>query len=85
MADGRIVEHNGKMFSERPTRSEPTTGDLWRQMYYRSKNSDRTFMQAYGLFCHENGYWPPKDLPLMPASERDWMRRVKDVPREKLS
>ena len=29
---------------------------IWKRIYYRSRNTKRTFRQAVGLFVHENGY-----------------------------
>lgn len=83
--DGALREHTGSFLKHRYTARKPDTSDLWTKMYHRSKNTDRTFKAAMGLFAHEQGYWPPQTLHLMPTNERDMMRRVKDVPRERLT
>jgi superfamily II DNA or RNA helicase len=86
METGEIKEHTGEIFTRRHERHAPNTQDLWEAMYYRSKayKKGRTFRAAMGLFAHENGYYPPRNLHLMPKDERDLFRLVKDVPRENL-
>ncbi len=85
--DGEIKEHGGDIFRARPTAHKPNTLELWEQMYYRARSSKkgRTFNQMRGLFFYENHYWPPPDMPYMPKSDRDWFRKVKDVPRSDLT
>jgi superfamily II DNA or RNA helicase len=80
-SDGVLVEVEGDRYRERKTKEKPDTEQLWRDMYYRAKNSRQgmTFSQAYGLFFTEYRYWPPRDLPLMPKTEMDWFRKVKQV------
>lgn len=85
-ADGTLKEHGGDIFKPRRVRKDQNTQQLWEQMYHRSRvyKKGRTFRQALGLFCYENGYYPPSDLPFMPKNERDLFRLVKDVPKEDL-
>jgi superfamily II DNA or RNA helicase len=84
--DGRLVYQYGDVYPARVEERRPDTEELWKKMYWRCRNAKRpkTFAQAVGLFFHENGYWPPSDLPLMPAGEGDRYRRIVDVPRERL-
>jgi len=44
-----------------------------------------TFAQAEGMYFHEFGVWPPRNLGLMPSSSYDWFRRVPDVHRDRLN
>lgn len=85
MEDGTLKEHGGDIFRPRFTRMKPDTIALWKQMYYRSIKAGRTFRQAEGFFAHENGYFPPRDLPFMPTNERDWFRKCKDVDKATLT
>lgn len=80
--NGELVEVGGEIYPERKVREKPNTEELWRKIYHRAKQSrnEMTFSQAYGLFFHENHYWPPRDLPLMPRSDMDWLRKVHQVP-----
>lgn len=84
MEDGSLKEHGGDIFKPRRVNNRHDTEAIWKRIYYRSRNAKRTFRQAEGLFVYENGYWPPRDLPLMPKNERDWYRRVSDVPKDNL-
>lgn len=83
--DGRIVEHVGAPHRPRPIRLAPNTRQLWERMYYRSLKTDRTFRAALGLFFYEEHYYPPPDMPFMPKDVWDMARKVKDVPRERLT
>lgn len=85
-ADGTIKEHEGDIYRPHRIKQRQDTLDLWTGCYYRARKSKNgmTFRQARGLFCHENHYYPPGNLPLMPREEIDWYRPVKDVPRERL-
>lgn len=82
--DGEIKEHYGDVFSARKVKMEDDTSKKWERVYWRCRNGGKTFNQARGLFKHENGYWPPQDIAMMPTHELDWSRKVKDVPYERL-
>lgn len=83
--DGTLKTVEGKIYKPRAITQKPEAGQIWERVYYRARNSNMTFRQAEALFMLENGYkYPPRNLPLMPTSELDWYRKVKDVPREKL-
>lgn len=72
-ANGELVEHTGNIFRPKRVENRNDTLTKWKRMYYRAKNTGTmTFSQAAGLFCHENGYYPPRSLPLMPADALDW-------------
>ena len=43
-----------------------------------------SFSQCRGLYCVENGHFPPEDIPFMPTRGIDWYKKVKDVPTETL-
>ncbi len=84
--DGSLKDLGGQIFKPRFTKMEPTTESKWIRMYHRSRNGKgRTFNQARGTFFYENGYFPPAGLPFMPKNDRDWFRKVKDVPRGDLT
>lgn len=81
--NGRLVRMDGDIYRERPVSNTPQVEKDWKSVYYRLRNSNRdfTFKQALGLFAKEHhGQYPPRDLPLMPLSDQDWYRRIKDVP-----
>lgn len=82
--DGALVPAADDPFPARRVAVRVDTADLWKRTYFRLRNTDMTFRQAYGLFAHENHYWPPRTLPFMPTRAGDWHRRVKDVPRAEL-
>ena len=83
--NGDLKPVPGDVLRPRYRRLKTDTAALWLSMYYRMKKAGRTFRQAEGLFCHENGYFPPHTLPLMPREFGDWFRRVEDVPAECLT
>ena len=66
-------------------RKRPNVEEVWKRYYWRAYNSQKmTFRQAEGLFVVEQGYWPPRDLPLMPKETLDWYRLVCEVPKSRL-
>lgn len=79
-ADGELVEHLGNIWHPRRIEVRPTTQVDWERMYWRGKNGNMTFRQAAGLFYHENGYYPPRNLPLMPKNNAHWDYYIKRVP-----
>jgi superfamily II DNA or RNA helicase len=84
-ASGNLKEMAGDIYNPRRTMKSPTAGSIWKNHYYRARNRGATFNQARALFAYENNWqWPPHDLPLMPIEERDWFKRIKDVPVERL-
>lgn len=82
MADGRMVEREGKLIRPKFIKCEPNTGELWAKMFwgFRKKKVAHTFSQMEAWFQHEYGYYPPRNLPLMPTSTMDWHSRVRDIP-----
>lgn len=83
--DGTLRMVEGKIFKPHRVKQVSDTEKKWLACYYRAKQTGKTFRQAEGLFVHENGYYPPKDLPNMPKRAGDWFRRVCDVPRSELT
>lgn len=79
--DGSLKAIEGDIYRPRRIKQLPDTEAKWRSMYHRAFKSKNkmTFNQAMGLFFYENHYYPPKTLPLMPTSDVDWFRRVKEV------
>lgn len=75
----------GDIYKPRVVKDKPDTQKVWERYYYSQKRAGRTFNQAYAWFWHEEHYWPPKTLPLMPRDLRDWFRCIGDVPRENLT
>lgn len=80
-SDGSLVELHGDVYRPRARRSKPDTLSKWKQCYFAARNSKRgmTFKQAEGLFWANNGYFPPRDLKLMPKEPHDWFRPVSQV------
>jgi DNA repair protein RadD len=87
MTDGSLKEYVGDIYKPRRIAEKPNTAKIWEQCYYRAKASknEMTFRQAEGLFFYENHYYPPRTLKLMPTNDLDWFRKVKDVPKERLT
>ena len=85
-ADGTLIEMPGDVFRPRVTQMRADTAKLWAKAYWRAKNSKNrmTFVQALGLFCHENYYYPPPDMKWMPIDPDDLYRAVAQVPPERL-
>lgn len=86
-----VLQHNGQLrpvygspVPVRVVREKPDTYQIWRRIYYRMRNAQRSFSQAEGLFVYENGYWPPRDLPLMPRDSISWFRRIDRVDKSEL-
>ena len=78
-ADGRLVETSEAAVKPRRVRKYNNTETKWKQVVWRMRRADKTFRQALGLFVHENYYYPPTDLPLMPIDDTHWWRRIQDV------
>ncbi len=87
MEDGQIREHHGDIFRPKFTKSDPNARELWEKMYWRSMKykKGRSFKQAMGLYCYENGFYPDRSFPFMPTDESDLYRKVDQVPRERLT
>jgi superfamily II DNA or RNA helicase len=79
-ADGELVLHEGAAVRPRVVDRKPDTQRKWEAVYWRCRKKGKTFTQAYGLFCHENGYYPPKTLPHMPRQQWQWHLPIHRVP-----
>ncbi len=77
--NGVLVEHEGDPLRPRTVERRPNTAKLWESYYWRAKNGGMTFSQAVGLFFVDNGYFPPRTLPLMPKEKIDYYLPVKSV------
>jgi DNA repair protein RadD len=87
-SDGTLVNLTGPLVRPRTVEHRQDTVAKWTQCYYQARNSERgmTFRQAVGNFYQKHGYFPdPAKLPFMPTDELDEFRRVRDVPRERLT
>jgi superfamily II DNA or RNA helicase len=85
-ADGTLKEMKGDIFRPRRISNRSDAEQIWRRVYYRAKKAGLSFRQAEALFAKENHWgWPPKTLPLMPTQEKDWWRKVAEVPPERLT
>jgi len=82
--NGELKKQTGRITKKKHRQERSDTEKQWTSMYYRFKNSGKTFSQAEAFFFREHGYRPPRDLPFMPKDDFDWKRKVKDVPRELL-
>lgn len=79
-SDGELVEHPGAIFERKRVETRPDSHKKWKSMFWRArKDGTMTFNQAAGLFWRENGYHPPRDLPLMPFETIDWYMPVAKV------
>lgn len=79
-SNGELVEHTGNIFRPKRVERRNDTFEKWKQMYWRARNSKTmTFNQAVGKFFVDNGYFPPKSLPLMPRLLTDWYLPVSRV------
>lgn len=79
-ADGRLTYMKGDIFRQPKTDQRSDTEKQWERTYWRCRKENMTFSQVYGLFWKEQGYAPPKTLPLMPRSSVDWHAKVASVP-----
>lgn len=82
--DGKLKEMFGDIFRPRKVKAAPDAAKLFEREYYRAKGCNQNFNQAYGSFFRTHGYWPERNLPLMPVDSLDWSRKVADVPYMKL-
>lgn len=82
--DGQLKPVAGDIYRPRFTKLKPDSAKRWERYYYGQKKANRTFNQAYAWFWHEEHYWPPKNLPLMPSEPGDWFKKISDVPSERL-
>lgn len=82
--DGRITNHEGDIYRPKKTKMMSDSEKKWISCYYRGRNSSMTFLQCEALFYREQGYYPPRTLPLMPVDAIGWRQKVKDVPANRL-
>jgi hypothetical protein len=85
--DGTLKQMAGDIFKPRRLTQRKDAAQIWERMYYRARSEkwNATFAQAEAMFAAENNWgWPPKDLPLMPIDPKDFHRKVREVPRERL-
>lgn len=81
MEDGRLELKEGNLIRPRHVRTEPNTAQLWEKLFwgYRRKGVKQTFNQMRAYFCSEYGYFPPKNLPLMPKRDEDWYDKPSQI------
>ncbi len=85
-ADGNAIQYPGEVYRPRRLTGKANAAQLWERMYYRARKAGMTFRQAEALFAQENDWgYPPRNMPLMPRTPDDWLRRVADVARERLT
>lgn len=77
--DGTLKVMEGPVMKPRQVKLKANTEQLWKAAYHRIKRTGGTFSQARGLFCHEQFYFPPENLPLMPKRDIDWFRKIGEV------
>lgn len=82
--DGTLKPRKGDIFRARTVQERPNTEKVWERYFYSQRKADHTFAQARAWFFHEEHYWPPKTLPLMPKHDGDWFCKISDVPRDRL-
>lgn len=86
MTDGKLKTVEGKLIPLRHRTVKPDTKKLWEKMFwgFRKKKLEKSFSQLEAFFVHTYGYWPSRDLPLMPKYDYDWKMPVFEVPMEDL-
>lgn len=84
--DGTLKAMEGDIYKAHRVRRNDNTEKLWVEMYHRARSEkwNATFQQAMAYFFHENHYYPPRNLPLMPTADIDWFRKVRAVPKDDL-
>lgn len=85
--DGTLREMSGDVYKPRREYKGADAVQKWVRMYHRAKSAkwDATFFQAFALFAQENNWgWPARTLPLMPLRTEDLVRKVSEVPYERL-
>lgn len=82
--DGKLKPVFGEPLPKKYVREKNDTYMKWKSMYHRGVNADMSFAQAVGLFVHENGYWPPTDLPMMPKHPIRMFSKIRAVPHDQL-
>lgn len=82
--DGQLKRVKGDVYRPRVTKTKPNTAEVWKRYYYSQKRAGRTFNQAEAWFYRQEGYYPPRNLPLMPKETVDWFSKIKDVPTSRL-
>ena len=86
----KVVQHNGKLrdvstpaIKRKRIAETSHTYRLWRDMFFRFRQADRSVAQAKAFFFHEYHYYPPADMPYMTHKEGDSYRKIRDVPIER--
>ena len=84
--NGDLKLAEGPAFKKHYTKLTPDTERKWIAMVHRASSEkwNATPRQAEALFVHEEGYWPPHDLPLMPVEPSDFFERFRDIPKDRL-
>lgn len=82
--DGNLKYITGSVYKKRKVKVQSDTEKKWLSCYYRCRAKNKTFRQAYTLFRHENGYYPPTDLPMMPKEKTSWYSKVNEIPYSEL-
>lgn len=84
-ASGQIKMLEGNVTKQRRQYHKPDAEKEWKSMYYRGRKAGMTFSQCEALFAKEHNWqFPTRGLPYMPKSSADWLRKVKDVPADRL-
>jgi DNA repair protein RadD len=83
MLDGEVKRVEGNLIHKIRTSRRSDTEKKWTDLFWawrRSKKTqDKSLAQLEGFFTHVEGYHPPRDLPFMPKSNRDWHQHVSKV------
>ena len=83
--DGSLKMMKGSVYGKRRTDKREDAQKRWDRFYFGAKKSGKTFAQAEAWYAHENRWqYPSRGLANMPLTASDWLRRVADVPRERL-
>jgi hypothetical protein len=75
-ANGELIQMKGDVFPKRRRHLREDTEKKWLNTWCRAFQAGMTFRQAEGLFVKEHGYYPVRDLPMMPKERGDWFAKV---------
>jgi DNA repair protein RadD len=75
-ANGDLIQMKGEVFPKRRRHLREDTEKKWLNTWCRAFQAGMTFRQAEGLFVKEHGYYPVRDLPMMPKERGDWFAKV---------
>lgn len=85
--DGTLQLVEGPTLRPRRRKLKEDTEKKWRSVVHAAGTEkwDTTFLAAEAFFAHKYGYFPPRDLPLMPKDAIGWAGKVRTTPKDELT